>query len=206
MFELRHEDLTRLQGEGGRLWRNVPIEARVLPWPMPSGWRTFLSALEEMVISALGDAASTISPQPNSVLPRDFCNAPDAFQQLPNKNVPAQPTARWRPILDAGTLAPGPRADCAESLELGRRHVRVAHNLGLGDAGATCGSHVRVRSAPTCAATCAAQDSDAETLVAGPRGCCAESSESGGRHARAAHAAPRARVRANVRIPRAAQS
>ena len=192
----------------------MPIEAHVLPSPIPSGWRTLLSALADMVISALGDVTSTISSQPNAADPPgiqrenpwDSCDAPDAFQQQPDKNVPAQPTARWRPILDAGTLAPGPRADCAESLELGRRHVRVAHNLGLGDAGATCGSHVRVRSAPTCAATCAAQDSDAETLVAGPRGCCAESSESGGRHARAAHAAPRARVRANVRIPRAAQS
>ena len=46
---------------------------------------------------------------------------------------------------------------------------------------ATCSSHVRVCSAPTSAA----QDSDAGALDAGPRGNCAESSESGRRHARA---------------------
>ena len=172
------------------LRRNVLIEAHDIPWPTPSGWQALLSAPDETSISGLVDFTSILSRRPDSAdppgiqggFPREFCNAAHAFQQQPNKNIPAQPTARWPPILDAGTEAARPRGDCAESSGSGGRHMRADHAR----VHATCSSHVRVCIAPTCAATSAAHDSDAGALDAGPRGNCAESSESGRRHVRAA--------------------
>ena len=73
------------------------------------------------------------SPRGQPALLRDHWNATSAYHFHPDQDVSIRPSSEHRPSLDAFALAAELKGDRDENSILGRRHLREAHSLSLGD-------------------------------------------------------------------------
>ena len=139
IWELWHADLTHLEGEDGRLWRDVLVKAHLFARLSPARWMILFAELGESVIFTPGDLKSIPLAQLHLVscpsiqreMLRDLWDAVHAYGPRPDSSVNIRPSSGVHPTLDAFSLAEQIRGDSAEESAVGTHHSREARTLGL---------------------------------------------------------------------------